>query len=721
MLGVTEKIMLGTSEDSLDHEALQAGPVAALAAQDGNARTIACGYLARGWAPLPVPRGAKAPTLPDWQKNKIKTAADVSRHFDDGPSNIGILLGTASAGLTDADLDCEEAVRLADGYLPGTASTFGRLSKPRSHRLYVASGITRETFADPESKELYLELRGNRCQTVFPGYAPPTGELVEWYENGSPPALEAAELRAATGRLAAASMLLRFSPEKGRHDYLLAVSAVLVRAWGAERAQAFLEPLAVAMLTDRPTQAAGEVRRMVDGAAERLWGDEPVGGWPKLAETLGDKRTTKLAEWLGIERPADDVSDDALALELGREWDGTAKHVALWGRWLFWTGSKWERDEKLHHLTGTRAFLREKAKKLPSTASGLRSARTVADVASLLRSNEELVGGVDQWDRDPWQLNTPAGIVDLRTGEIGPSDPLAYCTKSTAVAPAPPGTPAPLWQAFLERIFRHDLELIPYVERLLGYGLTGLTVEHVLIFAWGQGGNGKGVLFNTVARLLCDYAAIAPADLLLVTQSDRHPCDMAMLRGARLVTAQELAPGRAWDEPKLKSLTGGDPITARFIRQDFFTYEPQFLLVAAGNHKPSFKGVDEAIRRRVQLLPFLQNIPAEERDKDLPEKLRAEWPAILRRLIDGCLAWQREGLNPPESVRGASEDYLNAEDVLGQWLGERCVISVKIEFTAASALYTDWKEWCDGGNLPPGSGMAFWKRLEERGFSRKST
>src|SRR3954447_9265535 len=441
MLGVTEKIMLGTSEDSLDHEALQAEPVAAPATQDGNARTTACGYFARGWAPLPIPRGAKAPTLPDWQKNKIKTVADVSRHFGDGPSNIGILLGAASAGLTDADLDWEEAVRLADGYLPRTASTFGRLSKPRSHRLYVASGINRDTFADPESKELYLELRGNRCQTMFPGSAHPTGEFVEWYESGSPLALDAAELRAATGRLAAASMLLRFSPEKGRHDYLLAVSAVLVRAWGAERAQAFLEPLAVAMLTDRPKQAAGEVRRMVDGAAERLEGDEPVGGWPKLAETLGDKRTTKLAEGLSIERPADDVSDDTLALELGREWDGTAKHVALWGRWLFWTGSKWERDEKLHHLTGVRAFLREKVRKLPPAAGALRSARTVADVASLLRSNEELVGGVDQWDRDPWQLNTPAGIVDLRIGEIGPSDPLAYCTKSTAVAPAPSGTP----------------------------------------------------------------------------------------------------------------------------------------------------------------------------------------------------------------------------------------------------------------------------------------
>ena len=227
-------------------------------------------------------------------------------------------------------------------------------------------------------------------------------------------------------------------------------------------------------------------------------------------------------------------------------------------------------------------------------------------------------------------------------------------------------------------------------------------------------------MLNSASGMLGDYAAIAPQDMLLVTQSDRHPCDMAMLRGARLVVAQELAPGRAWDEPKMKSLTGGDPVTARFMRQDFFTFQPQFTLFVAGNHKPAFKGVDEAIRRRVLLLPFLQNIPAEERDPALPEKLKAEWPAILRWMIDGCLAWQRDGLAPPASVRAATDDYLNAEDVLGQWLDEKCMVS-----PAGSAGRRS------PASMVPGScgatiaasirapRTALSKKLDERGFKRE--
>jgi putative DNA primase/helicase len=184
-----------------------------------------------------------------------------------------------------------------------------------------------------------------------------------------------------------------------------------------------------------------------------------------------------------------------------------------------------------------------------------------------------------------------------------------------------------------------------------------------------------------------------------------------------LVTAQELAAGKAWDEPKLKSLTGGDPITARFMRQDFFTYAPQFTLLVAGNHKPGFKAVDEAVRRRVQLVPFLQNIPAAERDPRLGEKLAAEAPAILRWAIDGCLEWQRQGLAPPATVREASESYLEGEDVLGQWLGERCETGGGTRaLTPFDALHQDWRQWCEANGGPSWGGKTFSKALDERGF-----
>lgn len=345
--------------------------------------------------------------------------------------------------------------------------------------------------------------------------------------------------------------------------------------------------------------------------------------------------------------------DDALALEFTARHACALRYVAKWGSWLYWDGTRWKLEDTLKAFDFARVVAREAAvdcKKLTDKAK-IASAKTVAAIEKLARADRRHAATVDLWDAELWLLNTPGGVVDLRSGSLLPHDPRRYMTKITAVAP---GGDRPRWRKFLDEITGGNAELQSFLQRIAGYVLTGSIREHALFFFYGTGGNGKSVFLNTLTAILADYAAVAPMETFIVTQSERHPTDLAGLQGARLVTAQETERGRRWAESKIKALTGGDPIRARFMRQDFFTYLPSFKLVIAGNHRPSLSGVDAAIRRRFHLVPFTVTIA--NPDKDLIDKLRAEWPAILVWMIEGCLAWQREGLNPPAAVRDATEN-----------------------------------------------------------------
>jgi len=190
---------------------------------------------------------------------------------------------------------------------------------------------------------------------------------------------------------------------------------------------------------------------------------------------------------------------------------------------------------------------------------------------------------------------------------------------------------------------------------------------------------------------------------------DRHPTELAQLRGARLVVASEIDQGQQWNEARLKTLTGGDRISARFMRQDFFEFKPQFTLIIAGNHKPSIRTVDEALARRIHLVPFDVQIPKEERDPDLSERLKSEWPEILTWLIEGCLEWQKIGLAPPERVTQATADYLETEDVFASWLNECCERDPDA-FEESTTLYGNWKNFADTAGEKPGSQ----KKLSDR-------
>jgi putative DNA primase/helicase len=268
---------------------------------------------------------------------------------------------------------------------------------------------------------------------------------------------------------------------------------------------------------------------------------------------------------------------------------------------------------------------------------------------------------------------------------------------------------------FLQQITIGDDDLIAYLQRIAGYALTGLTTEQAMFFLYGTGGNGKGVFLNCLTAVMGSYATVAPAETFLISRSDRHPTDVAGLRGARFVTAQEIEDGQQWAEAKIKSLTGGDPISARFMRQDYFTFQPQFKLFVAGNNKPSLRNVDPAIRRRINLIPFKAQIPLDQQDRHLTEKLKAEWPGILRWCVDGCLAWQRDGLQPPSCVVEATDRYLEAQDARAAWLEENGTIQAGFQVSKAD-VRDNWAKWCERARHPIGGRNDLFDWLENQGF-----
>jgi putative DNA primase/helicase len=262
----------------------------------------------------------------------------------------------------------------------------------------------------------------------------------------------------------------------------------------------------------------------------------------------------------------------------------------------------------------------------------------------------------------------------------------------------------------------NDAELIRFMQQWCGYCLTGLIREHALVFVYGDGGNGKGVFLNVTTSILNDYAATAAMDTFTASHGDKHPTDVAMLRGARLVTASETEAGRAWAEARIKSLTGGDRISARFMRQDFFQYTPQFKLFIIGNHKPVLHNVDDAARRRFNIVPFLRR-PATP-DRELEQKLMAEAPGILQWMIDGCLDWQANGLQRPETVKAATEAYFSDQDLIGQWIEDACDVrpgQPRI-WDKSTDLFDSWTEYAHKAGEPPGSKKAFGQAMQRRGF-----
>jgi putative DNA primase/helicase len=437
------------------------------------------------------------------------------------------------------------------------------------------------------------------------------------------------------------------------------------------------------------------------------------------------------------------ISHQTLMRDFVNDNKNAIRYVDKWHRWLLWNGSKWEMDEKLSINWRIMSFVysvskRIKAAKYNKLCEGispimpkttqialrrkfklearagtkeLEGFGTSMSVLGMVKAHEDVASATSDWDSNPWLLNTPKGTINLRTGTLQSASQFDYITKSTAVYP---GHNEPkLWLSFLRKIMRDDESMVDYLQKVFGYCLVGDPMQHEMYFGYGTGRNGKGVMLRTISKILGDYAAVANIETFTVTSSDRHPTELADLRGARLVTCGETNEGQHWAEAKIKELTGGDPVKARFMRQDFFTYTPQFKLFLTGNHKPRLNNIDAAIEARFRLIPFAVTIPEAERDLELEDKLVAEWPDILGWAIQGCLKWQAEGLTAPNAVASATKSYMSQEDAITSWINECCDLTPS-GFAYTADLFESWHEWCKKSNDSPGNKRRLSTILEER-------
>lgn len=636
-----------------------------------------------GFSAIPVPRNRKRPTIA-WKGYQVEPAApEIVRAWAAKPSNIAIVTGAVS-NLIVLDLDDAEAIAEAERRgLPDTLA----VSTPRGRHVYF-----RHPGWELKNRAGVLpgwDIRGDGGFVIAPGsYFIPDekeradGKVEGSYEWENPPGLfDLAPMPEWLLSLLDRSIdreadKVRRAPKGTRNNELNRAAFRI----GQEAEAGRIDPVTA---RERLRQAANDAG-LGDEEAEAT-----------IASGLGaGRRNPKRKE----------PSEDDVALAFTALHRDTLRFDHDVDRWFEWDGVRWRKDSKHRAFTYARTIARH------MDAGG--KANFAGGVERFARADPAHAVEADVWDVDPMLLGTPAGTVDLRTGRMRTARPADHITKLTSCAPES-GTPE-LWLRFLHESLADDEATIRFIQQWFGYALTGDTREHALAFVFGPGGNGKSVLLNTLIAILGDYAVTATMETFTASKNDRHSTELAMLRGARLVTASETEEGRAWAEARIKALTGGDPITARFMRQDNFTFKPQFKLTIAGNHAPQLANVDDAMRRRFNIVPFV-NKPANP-DRELEAKLRAEHGRILGWAIAGCLDWQANGLVQPSAVAEATASYFEEQDLFGQWIAERCDVA-RGKWELATPLFNSWRDYAREAGDDAGSAKGFSGRLTKRGFT----
>jgi putative DNA primase/helicase len=413
----------------------------------------------------------------------------------------------------------------------------------------------------------------------------------------------------------------------------------------------------------------------------------------RIDAVINERGGSLLAEEQAItELLPPDFSDDRLALDFVKA-HGDGYRWSPGMGWMAAGPTIWARDDSLTRYDMARRICRAAAACAAKAEEQKRltSAKTVSAVLSLAQSDQRIVVPATAWDGDPVLLNTPRGIVDLSTGLLRPRRSDDYVTQAARVTPDFDGS-AEVFDSFMQDVFGGDHELVDFMQLALGYCITGNRREQVLFFWHGSGANGKSTLLDLVQWLLDTYALKLPAAALMASRNDRHPTEVAQLRGRRLAISSELEEGQFWNESLIKELTGDEVMTARFMRQDFFEFRMTQKHIIVGNHKPRLRGGDPAIARRLVLVPFEQKFEGAKRDRQMLDKLKAEAPAILAWIVRGAVRWHQEGLQVPQRVRDAGAEYLADHDDVALWMDECCTRGPDAQCRASDA-YASFAAW----------------------------
>jgi putative DNA primase/helicase len=652
----------------------------------------------------PVVKNNKIPLLKNWPEQATTDPGTIALWLKRHPGcNWGIAAGRESGCFVlDVDGDAGRATvaKWCDEHGDSWLRTLAVSTGKGEHLYYL---LPEEITIKNSVREIApgIDIRSERGHVVAPGSIHPNGHSYR-ITNRCPVAapepwlLELLSDRPPKARPESTAIVATSSvtiPDGGRNTHLTSMAGVLRRK-GCD-----LQTIETSLFAENanrccPPLPEAEVRSIARSVSRYPSDYEPPSNEIALKDHFVDEQI------------------DNLRIVNGQEWH-------LWES--ISKGGRWKRDATRFVEHEAQRFLRIQASFAQGGRStAMASASTLRNVIALARADQRIALTHDRFDADPMLLNTPAGVFDFIKKEIRPVQREEYFSKITRVAPR--NIPTLFWDSYLNQ-FHPEPERQRFLQRWCGYCLTGDTREQALVFGYGPAKGGKSTFVNIIAWIMGDYATTPSMDTFISDDHhSRHPADLAALVGARLAVSAETQEGRWWDEVKLKQCTGGDRITARFMRENFFTYLPQFKLFFVGNHRPRIRTVDDAMRRRFLIVPFDISLPEEKRIKGYESLLQEEASGILYWMLRGAVGWLHgepelglaKGLLPPQSIISASDDYMQSEDAPGQWF-EECAERAQKTWTAFGELYTSYKEWAQENGMNVWSGRRFSTWLSEQG------